>query len=155
MHIVDGTHRTSRHGDAKKARERMKRNRAARLPSPPAWLSSYAKTEWRRIAPLLRDQGLLERVDRAALATYCRAWSQLRKADKSIQEDGLYTDTATGGRKLNPAVTAAAQAQKQIKDFCVEYGLTPAARVRIQRGPEKPQGIDVSADQGKASGEAG
>lgn len=154
LHLVDGTHRKSRHGDARAIRDRVQRNRAARLPCPPNWLSSYAKTEWKRMAQLLRDQGMLEQVDRAALATYCRAWSQLRDAEKLIQEQGLTVTGGSGGEKLNPAVTAASQAQKQIKDFCVEYGMTPAARSRVQPGKQESGGIDVGPSGRKAGGES-
>ena len=140
LHAVDGTHNVTRHGDAGEARRRLRKNRSAKLPTPPSWLSDYAKREWRRVATILRDQGLLEEADRTELACYCRAWSELRDAQADIDKNGQTVPFGSEGVKLNPAVTAANAAVKQIRDFGVEFGFSPSARAGLQKVSGKPEG---------------
>src|SRR5262245_50932234 len=46
-------------------------------PSGPAWLSKEAQAEWRRVTRELLRMGVLAKADRAMLAEYCEAWSEL------------------------------------------------------------------------------
>ncbi len=102
-------------------------------PTCPVALSGAAKREWRRIAPELERLGLLTRVDRAALAAYCEAWARWREAEKKLKELGLVVRNSkmTGWMK-NPWLLVADKAMEQIRAFASEFGLTPAARTRIQ-----------------------
>jgi P27 family predicted phage terminase small subunit len=96
-------------------------------------LSGAAKREWRRIAPELERLGLLTLVDRAALAAYCEAWARWRQAELKLKEMGLVVRNSkmTGWMK-NPWLLVADKAMEQIRAFASEFGLTPAARTRIQ-----------------------
>ena len=42
------------------------------LLKPPPYLSTHAKKEWKRIAPMLLNNGLLTNVDISALGAYCQ-----------------------------------------------------------------------------------
>ena len=88
------------------------------LPTCPSWLPKEAKTEWNRIVPELDKLGLLTAIDRAALAAYCQAWSDFREA---VEGDSL-RDRDTAAKRL---INAAAQ-----------FGLSPAARARVQAAPK-------------------
>lgn len=83
-------------------------------PTCPRWLDNYAKTEWKRISPELAEIGVFTRIDRAALAGYCQAFSRWRKAETEGTE-------AQAINRLN-----------QLRLLLIEFGMTPASRSRIQ-----------------------
>lgn len=130
-HLRDGTFRPDRHGPRAEAEKKVARARAGRLPSPPAWLPAYGKTEWRRIVRILHTQGILEKTDRAALAAYCTAWADLRGAQKEIRKHGYLVEGSGGTLKANPAVRIANAAATQIRAYCIEFGMTPSSREKV------------------------
>lgn len=123
-------------------------------PGMPTWLSNEARAEWRRLVPELDKIGMLGRVDRAALATYCELWSTFVAAERVIHEHGItimkkihedVTLDETGETVTiyiqpvkNPALQVARDAAAQIRGFCAEFGLTPSARTRIDL-PERDE----------------
>ena len=147
MHLVEGTHRKDRHGDADDARRTIVESRSAPCPRPPAFLSRLAKREWKRVAPLLHRRGLLEERDVAALACYCRAWSELVEAQKVLAAEGRTTLTAQGTLKLHPMVTVANKASDQIRGFCVEFGLSPSARMRVSTPGDGEENFDAFVNE--------
>jgi P27 family predicted phage terminase small subunit len=110
-------------------------------PGCPDWLPREAKAEWRRVVSELDRIGMLKKVDRAALATYCEAWSILVAAEALIAEHGLMilqfeTQSVDGARIYvrpvkNPAVLIAKDASATIRAFAAEFGLTPSSRTRL------------------------
>ncbi len=52
----------------------------------PQWLWREAKREWRRIVPILVEEGFAETVNRFDLANYCQAWARWVEAEKLINE---------------------------------------------------------------------
>ena len=117
------------------------------VPVCPTWLSREAKAEWRRVVPELALLKLLAKVDRAALAAYCEAWSLLRRAEGELEKHGLLllerTEFEDGSvvtkATRNPAAYVMTNAMAQIRAFCGEFGLTPSARSRMST-PEAPSG---------------
>jgi P27 family predicted phage terminase small subunit len=100
---------------------------------PPAHLDAEAKAEWARMADDLFKLGLLTRIDRAALAGYCIAYSRSVKAEQMIQKTGeLLKSKKTGAFYPNPYLHIANRALKQMKDFLVEFGMTPSSRSRVR-----------------------
>jgi phage terminase small subunit len=53
----------------------------ATQPTCPAHLAATAKSEWKRLAGVLNEIGLLTRIDRTVLATYCQAYGRWVEAD--------------------------------------------------------------------------
>lgn len=96
------------------------------VPSPPAYLSKDAKAEWRKVAPVLVERGVLTVADMAALANYCIAVGMMVRLDRKLRIDG---DVLPSGKR-NPASTALMQAMQQMLRAAGELGLTPAARSR-------------------------
>ena len=45
-------------------------------PSCPTWLCPHAKSEWRRIVPQLHAMGVLTKIDRTMLETYCETYAK-------------------------------------------------------------------------------
>jgi P27 family predicted phage terminase small subunit len=112
---------------------------APKPPEPPPFLSAYAATEWRRIAPELHWLGLLTVVDVAPFAAYCQAFAKWRQALESLEGTGLLV-TADGITRAHPLVLIARQAAADMLKFAGEFGLTPVARARIGGGRQQGGG---------------
>ncbi len=107
----------------------------AAVPACPAELPEAAKREWRRVARELHQLGLLTRIDRAALAAYCEAWSAWIEAVQAIQRTGPVVKAPSGYPILNPHLAVANQAFARMRALLAELGMTPAARSRITVTP--------------------
>lgn len=116
----------------------------AALPSCPTWLAKEAKREWRRLARELNAAGLLATVDRAALAAYCQLWARWvaieaelvltvpGKDGKPVPKYKMVGSTDKGYEFVNPLFGLALQTLKAMKQYMVEFGMTPSSRSRIR-----------------------
>jgi P27 family predicted phage terminase small subunit len=106
-------------------------------PDCPAWLNPIARREWRRICPELERLGLLTGVDLAGLANYCSLFAVIVQCEKAIHKTGLVVEirdaagTVTSTRQ-RAEVGVRHKAIMAIKPYLGEFGLTPAARGRMQ-----------------------
>jgi P27 family predicted phage terminase small subunit len=115
------------------------------IPTCPPWIGAAGRKEWKRLAPELQRLGLLTSGDYAAFCCLCSAWSDLVEARKDIKENGSTYTTDKGNTVQRPSVGMKNQALKQIKDFAVQFGMTPSARGRIQlpgKGGEGDEDLD-------------
>ena len=103
-----------------------------RPPSPPACLGRSAKTEWRRIVPILMGQRILSPADRASLVGYCQAWGQMVDTQKILDKEGLTCPTPGGGIGVHPAVRIQADARRSLKSYAALFGLNPADRSNVR-----------------------
>ena len=139
LHVIDGTARKDRMLPNEPKPEPVR-------PSCPTWLAKEAKREWRRIAAELESLGLLTRVDRAALAAYCQCYARWVEAEAELvpfSGDGrmqLTTTTDKGNVIQHPAVGIANKAMAEMRAFLTEFGMTPAARTRINAKPREDKG---------------
>ena len=102
------------------------------MPPCPVWLNKIAKTEWKRITPLLFKLGVLTREDMAALASYCENYAILVQCGNYINRRGGYAKYLCGkNSQTAPHLTAMNKAWQNIKAFCAEFGMTPSSRGRI------------------------
>jgi P27 family predicted phage terminase small subunit len=134
-----------------------------KCPEPPAFLSSFARDEWWRVAPELWALGLLTVLDTASLAAYCYSYGIWREAaealarvaDRDEQMRGLLIRTQAGDARRNPLVKIAADAAADMVRFANEFGLTAVARSRLaagvygQPGPRKFDGLLADPNMGK------
>jgi P27 family predicted phage terminase small subunit len=91
------------------------------IPKIPRHLTRTARKEWRRIVPLLFENGLVTLIDMAALAGYCQSFARMEELET------LATDTNDPTMKL--AILRAARQQAVLyKTFAVEFGMTPGSR---------------------------
>jgi P27 family predicted phage terminase small subunit len=114
---------------------------SAQTPAMPEWLNAEAAAEWGRIVPELEAMGLLTLVDRATLATYCAAWSELHDATRTLDTEGRIIEVEVfardsgekvGTRKtIHPAVRLQREAFRLVKQFLGEFGLSPSSRTRL------------------------
>ena len=126
----------------------------APIPDPLVWLAyASAVTKTIRLAtgililpqrhPIytakeLSTLGLLTAIDRAALAAYCEAWGTWIDAVEKVREFGAILKVpSTGFPMQSPYFSVANQAQKQMRAYLTEFGMTPASRSRIEIEPVK------------------
>lgn len=103
-----------------------------KAPRCPSWLEPEAKKEWKRMSKTLETMGVLTQVDGAAFAGYCQAYARWKEAEEFLTKHGTIFKTPSGYIQQVPQVSIAQTYLKVMKDFCSEFGLTPAARTRIQ-----------------------
>ena len=134
IRLVGGTFQESRHGTREDAAAQVKADKAERMPAPPRWLGSVARAEWKRIAPILHDRGLLARRHVASLAAYCRAYGEMVEAQREIESKGRFIQTQLGNWIQAPWVGAANKAADQLRGYLVEFGLSPSSEARFGSG---------------------
>jgi P27 family predicted phage terminase small subunit len=88
--------------------------------SPPKWLSSDAKAEWRRIMPSLVKRRILTNADLGGLENYCVACGRVRQIEAALQTGGI----DSGLVRLQD------KAMQTARQLAAELGLTPVSRSR-------------------------
>lgn len=128
------------------------------IPSCPAHLSDVAKVSWGRLGVLLDRLGVLTEADGLALERLCSCYAEILECNDVIIEKGRVYSSIRRKRmsedidgedvvieeevsllKANPAVAMLADADRRFKSYLVEFGLTPAARTKVQAKPDDDQ----------------
>jgi phage terminase small subunit len=154
-HVVSGTFRGDRHS-GHEVPEAPKG-----VPEPPKTLTGDARDEWDRMVGRLQGLGTLSVVDDAALFQYCCLFAETearvirqREMDdqiKRIEASFSRPEVELTGAELSACVQAVAQLANQVgsydakirqdrmalRQYLVEFGMTPAARSRV-KVPVKP-----------------
>lgn len=107
----------------------------------PAYLMGIpaAAKAWRTLLPLVDDLYGYSKLDELALASLCLAFSTMVECAESIATDGALITDSRGGVKRNPALLAWRDASSQVRSWCSEFGLSPAARSVIPADkPDNP-----------------
>ena len=99
---------------------------------PPAFLSSNAKKEWKRIAPMLTQNNLLTDADMATLAAYCQSYHRWVEAEKIINKYGMTCETTNGNIIQRPEVGIANKSMGEMIKCAKEFGLTPSSRANLK-----------------------
>lgn len=152
-HLLRGTFQPSRHAghtvpDAPQG-----------TPSPPDPLEPAAQAEWDRMVKRLELTGAISLVDDAAIYQYAKLYAEteaiattqaetaasidlLEENLKDIDKDELVAvfQEITKLRQLEARYTTQVrQGRMAIRQYLVEFGLTPSARSRVKLPPAKPQ----------------
>lgn len=137
-------------------------NPLVEVPDMPRHLSKEARKEWKRITPLLVEEGLIAKMDRSVLALYCQAWGRMveleaalaakieaRVADGMTYEDAVeycsYDITPKGYRQQAAIVNLIRSHAESVARYAAHFGLSPSQRARITPSTNQPQlpGMDV------------
>jgi P27 family predicted phage terminase small subunit len=119
------------------------------VPSVPKHLGPEARKEWKRITPLLEELGLISGLDRAALGLYCQAVGRLYEmemafnghVDLLVASGAKYHDavylvshavTPSGYAQQSVIVQLIKSHREQVNRYLMHFGLSPAARARVQ-----------------------
>lgn len=94
----------------------------------PKHLLPEAKKEWKRLAPILMDMGLLTAADAVPFEGYCTAYARWLEAQEEITRHGSIYKDAEGRIRPNPYIAIANQQMRDIRSFAAEFGLTPSNR---------------------------
>ena len=100
-------------------------------PSCPAHLTPTAKTEWKRLATVLHDLGLLTQIDRTVLAAYCQAYGRWVEAERRLAETPPLLKTPAGYVQMSPWIAISNKQVELMVRLMAELGLTPSARSRL------------------------
>ena len=106
-----------------------------RRPKCPDYLDEAAKREWKRLVPILEAMRVLTEADGIALGNLCMQYALLQEAQTKLRKTGLLMKTRSGFIQQSPLVAVVSSTVDQVNKLCREFGLTPAARTRIQVAP--------------------
>ena len=98
---------------------------------PPTWLSPEAKKSFKVLAKMLTEAGVLQVSDKMVLSLLCEQYQTFLAADKIVKAEGMHYTMPGGQMRVHPAVKIRHDAQQQIRQFAVEFGLTPSSRSRV------------------------
>jgi len=103
----------------------------AKMPTCPSHLSPTAKTEWKRLAHVLSEIGLLTLIDRTVLAGYCQAYGRWVEAERKLQETPTLLKTPAGYIQTSPWLAISNKQMELMVKYMSELGLTPSSRARL------------------------
>lgn len=116
------------------------------IPSPPADLSEKARTAWGALSVILDRAGLITEADVFALERACETVAEVQELKADIAENGRTQKVKIKGAKKGeksvimerqrPQVSMLQDADRRLKAWLVEFGLTPAARTKVEANPE-------------------
>ena len=87
---------------------------------------------WKKLAPELYNMGLLTTIDVHQLKQFCETFERAQEIMEMIAQSGPIVRSAAKTIKLNPLYTQLAITQQQLNRLASEFGLSPAARSRIE-----------------------
>lgn len=121
---------------------------------PPAWLNStIAKNEWKRVIPQLLKINIAGNLDLEALAGYCNAFANYRKAVEELGKQSLLIvnqDEETGFSyiKENPLNNVCIKWGKEMRTFADLCGITMNSRIKQGQAKVDKQKQDIEDEFG-------
>lgn len=153
QHELAGTFRKDRHADLKTPEP------TPGLPEQPADLDKLGQETWDRMIWAFEDMGMLHKVDAEAVYAYCRLWSEteqvseeqsdaraslkvLEESYKDISKDdtlAYFQQVVTLHKVISKCTDQLRAGRMAIRQYLVEFGLTPASRSRIKLPSRKDE----------------
>jgi P27 family predicted phage terminase small subunit len=106
---------------------------AAPVVECPPELGPVARQEWDRIVPQLIAANRITGLDRGVLAAYCVAYAAWLDAVATLQNFGAIMKSPNGHPIQSPAVSIANQQADLMLRIAIQYGFTPASRLRFPK----------------------
>lgn len=103
-----------------------------RLMTPPDHMSAVAKDLWSDLAIELVRSGATD-VDRIGFEMLCEAYAEWCDARAVLDAEGRYYETQSNAgimKRRHPAVNTLREADATMRQWLIQFGLTPAARLR-------------------------
>lgn len=144
LRILEGTDRRGHAG------RRLDRSREPVAPDgelePPYKLSAEVQQVWDQTVADLEAMGIGSPADCSVLVAYCEAVVVHRIASRLLAETSILVLGSRGTLIINKALLVQREAAYQVLRLAQEFGLTPAARMRVEVDPVRGYG------SGKATG---
>lgn len=119
-----------------KSKKRRRKKRAKRKTGiwakAPDILPLKGAELWEQVGPELEKIQLLEPADIPAFLAMCMVYGQAFDAADAVEDDGQTTMGDKGTLKKHPQMTILNEMLQQFRQWCAEFGLTPAARERLE-----------------------
>ena len=116
-------------------------NKAAKAPAAPAGLGTIGKGEWRRIAPLLMQDGSLPPEIEGLLFLYAQNVERAQLAAKDIRKQGQ-TYKSPAGLKAHPMIRAEAVASQTALRIAEKLGLVGTVKAAKPSLGSSPSLVD-------------
>jgi P27 family predicted phage terminase small subunit len=103
----------------------------------PGHLDPIAKTQWKKLASVLDDLGVISQTDLSALEQCVETYARIRRLRIEVKRLGgtAYESIKPDGEilwKAYPQVAQLERAETNHKAYLTELGLTPSSRSKIQ-----------------------
>jgi len=108
----------------------------------PPHISGRGRGVWEEVVTLIDEMGILTAADAVSVEVLVVAIVEFREASDAVAKDGRYymSQTHKGDAVIwrsHPAVSAMADADRRIRAWCAEFGMTPSSRARIEINKDK------------------
>lgn len=106
-------------------------------------LSPTAQRLWGTFADILYNMGVLTEADGPVLTELVETFAEVVDARKILRDlpDGMYYTSENRNKelciKIHPAAKVVADASRRFSNLATQFGLTPAARMRVATAAEK------------------
>lgn len=146
-----------------------KRDRGGRLivPDPPAgpvgtgtcpeWLSERGKLAWTRLTSILVDLGVAREADEIHMAMIANAYSILQEAREELdvlpKGERFLIKHKGGTVQQHPLIGVMNRQTEIIHRLACDFGLTPAARIKLMRDDMPPPAEGASLEDILSAGE--
>lgn len=121
-------------GTSRADRRRNSPKPAPAKTTPPDGLDDDALAFWNEVAPQLSHLNVLTKNDLLALRAAAKCYSRWIRAENACSTNGLVFQV-NGGPRRRPETTIAAEALRELRLWLIEFGMTPAARTRVEVAP--------------------
>lgn len=97
---------------------------------------------WDRVCAGITEIGMLKPMDGWALEALCEAYARWADAKNQRLKAGMLAKNSQGV-VISPLLRIEAEASREFRAWCSEFGLTPAAEVKLSTQQENPNGGDL------------
>jgi P27 family predicted phage terminase small subunit len=148
-------------GTARKEREaRTPPARVQGIVSPPKGMKGHALTCWKQTCELLKKRFQLTLDSRPSLICLCETYAEREELKETLETEGRFQMVTTGSgdamKRAHPAVAAFQDADRRLKGWLIEFGLTDASRGKVNalaiRSPAAPRGKSKAVAKVEAPG---
>lgn len=110
-------------------------------PKPPKGLAGYALECWKEYAGILKARGQWSRDSRLSFTALCEVYAEWRELADDLRKNGRFqmVETKAGGvmERARPALSAFQDADRRLRAWLIEFGLTDASRAKVSGTPEE------------------
>lgn len=123
------------------------------LPPCPKWLPRRARKHWDQLGAELVKVGLISVVDGSAFTLHCDSFGKYQEATEKLKTLQDLQDETPNGLMIQSALfTIRNKLWDQVLSSAKEFGLTPAARSKVQASPQET--LDFGDDGSDSAGPA-